>query len=92
MRALFVGELVSHDGRVRVDLVRLYSLHEEPPPIIGAAFTPETARWVAGWADGLITINQPIEQLRPRENLIDNVNPRSGRFCSFTVSSSSSPR
>ncbi len=64
MRALFAGETVSHDGRVRVDRARLYSLPEEPPRIIGAAVTPQTARWVGGWADGLITINQPPEQLR----------------------------
>ncbi len=63
MRALFAGEMVSHDGRVRVDRAKLYSLPEEPPPIIGAAVTPDTARWVAEWADGLITINQPREQL-----------------------------
>ncbi|HSK99501.1 MAG TPA: TIGR03885 family FMN-dependent LLM class oxidoreductase [Rubrobacteraceae bacterium] len=63
MRALFSGETVSHDGRFRVDRARLYSLPEEPPPIIGAAVTPDTARWVGSWADGLITINQPIEQL-----------------------------
>ncbi len=63
MRALFAGETVSHDGRVRVDRAKLYSLPEEPPPIIGAAVTPETACWVGGWADGLITINQPREQL-----------------------------
>ena len=64
MRALFAGETVSRHGRVRVDRARLYSLPEEPPPVIGAAVTPETARWVGGWADGLITINQPVETLR----------------------------
>ena len=26
--------------------------------------SPETAGWVAGWADGLITVNQPVERLR----------------------------
>jgi coenzyme F420-dependent glucose-6-phosphate dehydrogenase len=64
MRALFAGETVSHDGRVRVDRARLYSLPEEPPSLLGAAVTPATARRVAGWADGLITINQPVEQLK----------------------------
>jgi coenzyme F420-dependent glucose-6-phosphate dehydrogenase len=64
MRALFAGETVSHDGRVRVDRAKLYSLPEEPPRIFGAAVTPGTARWVGSWADGLITINQPPETLR----------------------------
>jgi coenzyme F420-dependent glucose-6-phosphate dehydrogenase len=63
MRALFAGETVSRDGLVRVDRAKLYSLPEEPPPILGAAVTPDTARWVGEWADGLITINQPREVL-----------------------------
>ena len=63
MRALFAGETVTRRGLVRVDRARLYSLPEEPPEIVGAAVTPETARWVGGWADGLITINQPAETL-----------------------------
>src|SRR5690606_34904122 len=33
------------------------------PRVIGAAITPETAKWLAGWADGLITISQPKEKL-----------------------------
>ena len=63
IRALFAGETVSRSGHVRVDRARLYSLPEEPPPVIGAAVTPETARWVGSWADGLITITQPEETL-----------------------------
>jgi probable non-F420 flavinoid oxidoreductase len=64
MRALHAGEEVSHDGLVRVDRARLWTLPEEPPPLIGAAVSPETAAWVASWADGLVTVNQPVEQLR----------------------------
>ena len=63
MRALFAGEEVSHDGLVRVDRARLWTLPEEPPPLVGAAVSPETARWCGGWADGLVTINQPREVL-----------------------------
>jgi probable non-F420 flavinoid oxidoreductase len=59
MRALFAGEVVDHDGLVRVDRARLWTLPAEPPPLVGAAVTPETARWCGGWADGLVTINQP---------------------------------
>ncbi|MFD4988929.1 TIGR03885 family FMN-dependent LLM class oxidoreductase [Streptomyces sp. NPDC058374] len=64
MRALFAGEEVSHDGLVRVDRARLWSLPERPPILLGAAVTPATARRAAGWADGLITINQPEEAQR----------------------------
>jgi probable non-F420 flavinoid oxidoreductase len=63
MRALFAGEVVDHDGLVRVDRARLWTLPAEPPPLIGAAVSAETAAWVAGWADGLATIAQPREQL-----------------------------
>ena len=63
MRALFAGEVVDHDGLVRVDRAKLWTLPAEPPALIGAAVSPETARWCGGWADGLATINQPREQL-----------------------------
>jgi probable non-F420 flavinoid oxidoreductase len=63
MRALFAGELVEHDGRVRVDRARLWTLPAEPPTLIGAAVSEETARWCGEWADGLVTINQPRERL-----------------------------
>jgi probable non-F420 flavinoid oxidoreductase len=62
MRALLAGETVSHDGRVRVDRARLWTLPQTPPPLLGAAVTPATAARAAEWADGLITINQPKEE------------------------------
>ena len=64
MRALFAGEEVSHDGLVTVDRARLWTRPETPPPLLAAAVTPRTAAWAAGWADGLATINQPVEALR----------------------------
>jgi probable non-F420 flavinoid oxidoreductase len=64
IRALLAGETVSHDGRIRVDRARLWTLPERPPALIGAAISPETAAWVGGWADGLVTINQPHDTLR----------------------------
>ena len=64
MRALFAGEEVSHDGLVTVDRARLWTLPEQPPPLIAAAVSAETARWAADWADGLATVLQPRETLR----------------------------
>ncbi len=64
MRALFAGETVTHDGLVTVDRARLWTRPDEPPKLIGAAVSVETARWVGGWADGLITVNQPRDHLR----------------------------
>jgi probable non-F420 flavinoid oxidoreductase len=64
IRALLAGETVSHDGLVKVDRAKLWTLPGQPPKLIGAAISAETAAWVGGWADGLVTINQPHDTLR----------------------------
>ena len=64
MRAMFAGETVSHDGLIKVDRAKLWTLPHEPPRLIGAAVSVESARWVSGWADGLITVNQSREHLQ----------------------------
>ena len=63
IRALLAGQEVTHDGLVRVDRARLWSRPAEPPPLLGAAVSEETARWVGGWADGLATIHRPRAEL-----------------------------
>jgi probable non-F420 flavinoid oxidoreductase len=64
IRGLLAGAEMSADGHVRVDRARLWTFPDVPPPLIGAALTEETARWCGGWADGLITVHHPPEQLR----------------------------
>ena len=64
IRALFAGETVSHRGRILVDRAKLYTRPRTPPPLLGAAASEDSAAWVAGWADGLITVNAPRERLR----------------------------
>jgi probable non-F420 flavinoid oxidoreductase len=64
MRALWDGETVTHHGLVVVEDAILYSKPAIKPLIFGAAVTSKTAEWVGGWADGLLTISQPIEQLK----------------------------
>ncbi|MEU9832086.1 TIGR03885 family FMN-dependent LLM class oxidoreductase [Streptosporangium sp. NPDC048047] len=64
IRALLAGEEVSHDGLVTVDRARLWTRPEVPPELFGAAVSAKTARWCADWADGLITVNAPLETLR----------------------------
>jgi probable non-F420 flavinoid oxidoreductase len=64
MRALFRGEEVTHRGLVEVDRARLWTLPADPPALIGAAVSVETARWVGDWADGLITVNQDLQTSR----------------------------
>lgn len=61
---LLDGEEVDHDGLVRVDRARLYSLPPVRPRLFAAAMTPESAAEVATWADGLITVNASWDHLR----------------------------
>jgi coenzyme F420-dependent glucose-6-phosphate dehydrogenase len=63
MRALWNGDTVSVDGPVRVGEARLYTKPRTEILVAGAAITPETAKWMASWADALITISQPEEKL-----------------------------
>lgn len=63
MRALWRGEEVTRDDAVVVDHARLYTRPAQMPPVFVAALSPETARWAAPWADGLITISMPRDKL-----------------------------
>lgn len=62
--SLLSGEVVSHHGHVTVDRARVWVQPSARPPVIGAAVSAATAGLVGGWADGLITVNQPLETLR----------------------------
>jgi probable non-F420 flavinoid oxidoreductase len=64
IRALLRAEEVSHHGLVRVDRARVWSLPERIPSLFGAAVSEETARTVGGWADGLVTVYRPVDELR----------------------------
>jgi coenzyme F420-dependent glucose-6-phosphate dehydrogenase len=63
IRALWSGDTVTHDGLVTVRDARLYSLPSQPPRMIGAAISDETAEWLGGWADGMITTGRPRAEL-----------------------------
>ncbi len=64
MRRLWAGETVTHDGQVTVSEARLWTRPAEPTMLVGAAVTAATAGWVGEWADALITVVQPRQQLR----------------------------
>jgi probable non-F420 flavinoid oxidoreductase len=64
IRRLLAGKEVSADGRVRVDRARIWSRPDEPPPLFAAAISTATARDVAAWADGVITVDQGPDGLR----------------------------
>lgn len=63
IRRMLDGEEVSHDGHVTVDRARLYDVPEQTPLLIAPAVSVESAARVAAWADGLVTLNQPLETL-----------------------------
>lgn len=63
IRRLLAGEEVTHHGRVTVDRARVWERPEVPPRLIGPAVSVASAARVAAWADGLVTINQPVEVL-----------------------------
>jgi coenzyme F420-dependent glucose-6-phosphate dehydrogenase len=64
IRALWAGETVTHRGHFRVQEAKLYTRAQTPPLIVGAALTPETARWAGGWADGLVTVVGERDSMR----------------------------
>jgi coenzyme F420-dependent glucose-6-phosphate dehydrogenase len=61
IRALWAGETVTHRGLVVVEEAKLYTRPQQPPLILGAALSEETAEWVGSWADGIITAAKPRE-------------------------------
>lgn len=64
IRRLLAGEVVSHDGLVQVDRARVWDLPETQPLLVGPAASVESAARVAAWADGMVTLNAPLETLR----------------------------
>ncbi|GGG11547.1 TIGR03885 family FMN-dependent LLM class oxidoreductase [Pontibacter amylolyticus] len=64
IRALWNGETVTHHGLVTVEEAKLWTRAKVAPKIIGAAITEETAEWVGGWADGMITVSKPPKELK----------------------------
>jgi probable non-F420 flavinoid oxidoreductase len=64
MRALWAGDTVTRHGLVTVKEATLYSRPARPPLLVGAALTPETARWAGSWADALITVPGPRDMMR----------------------------
>jgi coenzyme F420-dependent glucose-6-phosphate dehydrogenase len=64
IRDLLRGERVDFKGMIKVENAKLYTLPMQQPRLFCAAVSKETAQWAAGWADGLITVHRPIEELK----------------------------
>jgi probable non-F420 flavinoid oxidoreductase len=64
MRRLWRGETVTMREPVAVKEARLFSRPVVAPLIVGAALSVETARWMGGWADALVTIATTRDTMR----------------------------
>jgi coenzyme F420-dependent glucose-6-phosphate dehydrogenase len=63
MRELWKGDYVTFKGNVQVENAKLFTTSNEAPPVYGAALTEATSAWLGGWADGLITVSRPVDEL-----------------------------
>jgi coenzyme F420-dependent glucose-6-phosphate dehydrogenase len=64
IKSLLRGETVTTTGEININEAKLYSLPEKHPLVFGAAVTPKTAEAIGQWADGLLTVNTPPENLK----------------------------
>lgn len=65
IRALLAGETVTSDHpHLKTEQVKLWSLPNKPPLLLGAALTEQTATWLGKWADGLVTVRKPANELK----------------------------
>lgn len=64
IKRLLNGETVSHYGHVNIEDAKLYTLPKQQPLLLGAALSVETAGWMGGWAEGLLTAHKPIQELK----------------------------
>jgi G6PDH family F420-dependent oxidoreductase len=78
MRKLWQGTLTSHDGRFyQVENARIYSLPDEPPPVLMSALGEKSVSLAARIADGLVS-TQPDRQSLERYAAEGGKGPRQG--------------
>lgn len=64
MKSLWAGGTVTYRGYVNIEDATLYTRPKKSPLLMGAAISFETAEWVGGWANGLITTPKPKKELQ----------------------------
>ncbi|HER39932.1 MAG TPA: TIGR03885 family FMN-dependent LLM class oxidoreductase [Salinimicrobium catena] len=65
MRRLWQEEdYLNHKGMFTVERAKLFTKPKTIPTVYGAAITEKTAAWLSSWADGMITISKPAEELK----------------------------
>lgn len=56
-------DYLNHKGMFTVERAKLFTKPTQIPTVYGAAITEKTAVWLSSWADGMVTISKPIEEL-----------------------------
>lgn len=72
MKQLLNGEEVNFEGEIQVSHAKLYTLPEQPPQLLCAAISDETAEWAGSWADGLLTTAGSIDDINNKIQLFRN--------------------
>jgi G6PDH family F420-dependent oxidoreductase len=81
IRELWTGDLVSHHGRhYTVENARLYTLPDEPPPIMVAAAGPRSIELAGRIGDGLVGLSPDREMIERFEGAGGEGKPRFGQF------------
>lgn len=65
-------EYINHNGMFTVERAKLFTKPTQIPTVYGAAITEETAAWLSSWADGMITISKPVEELKKMTDAFRN--------------------
>jgi G6PDH family F420-dependent oxidoreductase len=78
MRKLWSGKLVNHDGdHYVVENARLYTVPEQPPPVLMSAFGPKSISLAARIADGYLSV-KPIREFLERYDREGGKGPKVG--------------
>ena len=65
MRRLWEGGITTHEGKhYRVENARIYSLPDQPPPVLVSAFGPKAADVAARIADGFISTSPDADTIQ----------------------------
>lgn len=75
MRELWKGDTVTHQGKITVERAKLFTRPSQPLIVYGAALTEKTAEWLGTWADGMITVSKPLDELEKMVTAFRKRNP-----------------
>jgi coenzyme F420-dependent glucose-6-phosphate dehydrogenase len=80
IRELWTGELVSHRGKhYTIENARLYTLPDEPPPLVVAAGGPNAAELAGRMGDGLVGVSPQAEVVEAFDAAGGKGKPRYGQ-------------